>query len=115
MDTVDEKVLESIRTLQREGNSDLLNIVIEAISRRPLGFYKPSKSCGKGRWGGTQKGSHSLKSSSANVGPEAFLLCKELETMGQEKSMQQAALLLPRRSWNMKSYKKFKCELKRRM
>jgi TMAO reductase system sensor TorS len=96
MDTVDEKALESIRALQRKGDSDLLRRVIEAYLKEATRLLQIlQEAVEKADRETLRKAAHSLKSSSANVGAQKLSsLCKELEAMGQEKSMQKAASLL---------------------
>jgi HPt (histidine-containing phosphotransfer) domain-containing protein len=118
MDTVDEKVLESIRTLQREGTSDLLNRVIEAYLKEATRLLQALREAVEKADGeALRKAAHSLKSSSANVGAQRLSsLCKELETMGQEKSIQEAAYLLSKMILEYEVVQKsLNVELKRRM
>jgi TMAO reductase system sensor TorS len=118
IDTVDENVLESIRTLQREGNSDLLNRVIEAYLKEATRLLQALREAVERADGeALRKAAHSLRSSSANVGAQRLSsLCKELETMGKEKSIQEAALLLSKMILEYEVVQKsLKVELKRRM
>jgi len=118
MDTVDETVLENIRTLQREGNSDLLKRVIEAYLKEATGLLQALREAVERADGeALRKAAHSLKSSSANVGAQRLSsLCKELETMGQEKSVQQAASLLSKTILEYEVVQKsLNIELKRRV
>jgi HPt (histidine-containing phosphotransfer) domain-containing protein len=118
MDTVDEKVLESIRALQREGNSDLLNRVIEAYLKEGARLLQALRGAVEKADGeALRKAAHSLRSSSANVGAQKLSsLCKELETMGQENSMKQAASLLSKTIVEYEIVQKsLSIELKRRV
>jgi TMAO reductase system sensor TorS len=93
---VDEKALESIRALQRKGDSHLLSRVIEAYLKEAGRLLQTLREAvEKADREALKKAAHSLKSSSANVGAQRLsFLCKELEAMGEEKSMQKAASLL---------------------
>ncbi|NWF92190.1 MAG: response regulator [Syntrophaceae bacterium] len=96
VDGVDRRTLESIRALQREGESDLLSRVIEAyFGEADRLFQILREAVKKGDGEALRKAAHSLKASSANVGAwKLSTLCKELEIIGWEKSIEKAASLL---------------------
>jgi signal transduction histidine kinase/DNA-binding response OmpR family regulator len=79
--SIDQKTLETIRALQRQGKPDLLERVIQIYlgdSLRLLEALRGAFSQGDGT--GLKRQAHSLKSSSANVGALRLAeLCKELE------------------------------------
>jgi len=118
MDTVDEKALESIRALQRKGDSDLLSRVIEAYLKEATRLLQTLREAvEKADREALRKAAHSLRSSSANVGAQKLSsLCKELEAMGQEKSMQKAASLLSKMIMEYETVQKtLNTEIKRRV
>jgi HPt (histidine-containing phosphotransfer) domain-containing protein len=118
MDTVDEKALEDIRALQREGDPDLLSRVIEAYLKEATGLlHTLREAVEKADGESLRKAAHTLKSSSANVGAQKLSsLCKELEVMGQKKSMEKAALLLSKTIMEYETVKKtLSAEIKRRL
>jgi two-component system sensor histidine kinase/response regulator len=115
-DPVDEKVLESIRALQREGSPDLLGRVIEEyLKDTPRLLRHIEEAVANADANALRKAAHSLRSSSANLGAQNLSsLCKELEGMGQEKSMQKAALLLSKTIMEYETVKKtLSAEIKR--
>jgi TMAO reductase system sensor TorS len=118
MDTVDEEILENIRALQREGGSDLLSRVIQAYLKEATRLLQTLREAVEKADGDTlRKAAHSLKSSSGNVGAQKlYSLCKELEAMSQEKSMQKAASLLSKMIMEYETVQKvLNAELKRRV
>jgi TMAO reductase system sensor TorS len=118
MDTVDEEVLEGIRALPREGGSHLLSRVIQAYLKEATRLLQSLREAVEKTDGDAlRKAAHSLKSSSANVGAQKLSsLCKELEAMGQKKSMQKAASLLSKTIMEYESVQKIlNAELKRRI
>ena len=90
---LDNKALDAIRALQREGAPNILDKVIELyLSSVPELIQQMSIAAVKNDAPALQIAAHSLKSSSANVGALLLsALCKELEMMGRTNSTDGAA------------------------
>lgn len=93
---LDGRILREIRSLQQEGTSDLLNKVIRAyVSQTPDLMERLFNAVCQGNASEAYEIAHTLKSSSANIGalPLAKLF-KKLETLVQEKTLDQAKPIL---------------------
>jgi len=97
-DPLDHSVLKSIRSLQRQGAPDMIARVIGMyMDRTPKMMESLREAVAAGRASAMQEAAHSLKSSSGNVGAMNLVaLCKELEQMGRENSLQSASEVLTR-------------------
>ncbi len=93
---LDAKALENICALQRPGAPDLLATVIRHyLTLAPQLLQTLREAIARGDHLTMQQTAHSLKSSSANLGALAVAsLCKDLETMGQQKNLDTAAQVL---------------------
>jgi CheY-like chemotaxis protein/HPt (histidine-containing phosphotransfer) domain-containing protein len=95
-DSIDHKVLGTLRSLRRGGTSNLLHKVLHLyLTSAPqlLNTMRDAVACCDAL--ALQQAAHSLKSSSANVGAlQLAAFCKEMEALGKAQSMIQAVPLL---------------------
>ena len=93
---LNQKLLEDLRALQREGVPDMLTRMIDAYMRSAPGTReKLHEAVAEEDPDALGKAAHSLKSSSSNLG--AFRLrdlCKQLEDIGRANSTKGAAEIL---------------------
>jgi signal transduction histidine kinase/CheY-like chemotaxis protein/HPt (histidine-containing phosphotransfer) domain-containing protein len=95
-DSIDHKVLGTLRSLRRGGTPNLLHKVLPLyLTSAPqlLDTMRDAVACCDAL--ALQQAAHSLKSSSANVGAlQLAAFCKEMEALGKAQSMIQAVPLL---------------------
>jgi two-component system sensor histidine kinase/response regulator len=93
---IDHKMLNNIRSLQREGAPDILGRVIgHYFTEAPRLLQRLRDAIGCSDAELAHRTAHSLKSSSANLGAMRLAdLCKEMEALGRAGTMEQAGELL---------------------
>jgi CheY-like chemotaxis protein len=93
---LDLQALDNIRVLQREDSPALLSKVIHNyLDRSPQFLTALHNAVAHNDAGNLQKAAHSLKSSSAALGAATLAaLCQELETMGRQQNLENAAPVL---------------------
>jgi CheY-like chemotaxis protein len=93
---IDCKILADIRNLQSKGTQDILSKVINIyLNDSPKLLQTIHEAVNHSDAPSVQRGAHSLKSSSANLGALTLAaLCKELEAMGRSNSIESAAEVL---------------------
>lgn len=94
--SLDSSALDNIRKLQREGSPNILAKIINLyLKNAPPMLEKLQEATATGNAELLRGTAHSLKSSSANLGATAVTdLCRELETMGREKNLENAIATL---------------------
>jgi signal transduction histidine kinase/CheY-like chemotaxis protein/HPt (histidine-containing phosphotransfer) domain-containing protein len=90
---LNQKALDAIRVLQREGVPSILNKIVGLyLDSAPELIRQMNAAAGRSDAPAMQMAAHSLKSSSANVGAlQLSALCNELETMGRANNINGAA------------------------
>lgn len=93
---LDQKILENIRGLQKEGEPSLIDKIITIYLQTTSKLLRDlSEAVAASDVQATKKAAHSLKSSSANVGATKLSeLCKEVEAMGRNNSIRGASALV---------------------
>jgi HPt (histidine-containing phosphotransfer) domain-containing protein len=93
---IDQKALDTIRSLQKEGEPSVLDKIINIYLTSSSNLLQDIREAVKHSDAPSmQKAAHSLKSSSANVGAMTLsVFCKELEMMGRNNSTENAAKIL---------------------
>jgi signal transduction histidine kinase/CheY-like chemotaxis protein/HPt (histidine-containing phosphotransfer) domain-containing protein len=96
LDTIDRKVLETLRSLRRGKGPDLLPKVLHMyLHHAPHLLNAMRDAVTHSDTPALQRAAHSLKSSSANVGAmQLAALSKEMEALGKAQQMTQAVSLL---------------------
>jgi HPt (histidine-containing phosphotransfer) domain-containing protein len=96
VEPIDYKVLESLRQLQREERSDIVQQVINLFFKGAATLLKDLEQGATNRDATLlHQASHALKSASANVGAITLSSrCKELEAMAQSGAVSEAALMV---------------------
>ncbi len=94
--TIDQKALDNIRSLQKEGDPPVLDKIVNIyLSNSPKLIQTLREAVTEPDATAMQKAAHSLKSSSANMGAMTLSsLCKELEMMGRNNSTENAGKIL---------------------
>ena len=89
-DSIDQRVLAGIRALQQPGKPDLLGKAIGIyLDTTPKTMNSIRTAVAQEDLERLHKAAHSLKSSSANLGAQILAgLCKELETMGRTRALE---------------------------
>jgi len=95
-ETIDPKALEAIRSLQKQGNPHLFHRVIRIYLEDSLRLLQELRDArARGDRERMRRSAHSLKSSSANVGAKRLSsLCKELETLDPQQTLERVEELL---------------------
>ncbi|MCP4995010.1 MAG: response regulator, partial [Gammaproteobacteria bacterium] len=90
---INEKALDALRALQRPGRPDILQKVVGLyLDNSPTLLQNLQNAISENIAAEVQIAAHSLKSSSANLGAtELAALCKTLESMGRNHSLEGAA------------------------
>ena len=93
---IDPQALDNIRILQRENGPALLSKVIHNyLDRAPQLLATLREAVTQNDAGTVQEAAHSLKSSSATLGATTLAaLCQDLETMGHQHDLENAAAVL---------------------
>lgn len=93
---LDEAALNQIRALQRPGRPSVLTRVVRLyLDDSPRLIKALQEAVREGDAMALQKGAHTLKSSSANLGAmELASLCRELETLGREAHLENTLPLM---------------------
>jgi HPt (histidine-containing phosphotransfer) domain-containing protein len=96
--TIDWNVLNALTALQRPGAPDLRVRLIKIFLTSSPGLMDSVSSAVRDCDGpALMKAAHSLKSSSMNMGAIGFGgICSELEKLGRECAIEQAAIMLPK-------------------
>ncbi len=91
--SIDQEVLEKIRTLERNGAPNLVaRLVGLYLKGTPPLIEQMKKACADADCGALRMAAHTLKSSSANVGAmKLHELCKELESQARNQQIDDAA------------------------
>jgi len=93
---LDQKILENIRGLQKEGEPSLMDKIITIYVQTTPGLLQDlSEAVAASDAQAMKKAAHSLKSSSANLGAMKLSeLCKEVESMGRMGALKGASALV---------------------
>jgi CheY-like chemotaxis protein len=93
---VDRQALKNLRALESEGGADVLDKLIQNyLSHSPQLLQALQEAVARNDAISLQKGAHSLKSSSTSLGALTLAaLCQELETLGRQCSLENAAGVL---------------------
>ena len=93
---LDRTILDSIRSLQKEGKPNILEKAIHLyFSYTPKLLKNIQKALSENKAKTVDEAAHSLKTSAAQLGAtELSMLCKELEIMGRKNSFKEADDLL---------------------
>jgi len=94
MNVIDSETIEALRSLQEEGEDDLLVELIDLFLQDAPGRIAAIRSAVESRdWIGVAERAHSLKGSCASLGAvQMATLCARLETVGRDVTQRPGAV-----------------------